>query len=126
MNIIYQAFWVADNSEIMIFFIRHKSNSTKVSNAFILTGNTLEKTCGICNNGMPFSTYDRDNDNAANHLSWGNCADWAKGGWWHNSCQNSNLNGRYGDNGYGQGVNWEDWKTLDYSLKSSVMKVRKT
>lgn len=82
----------------MIFFIRHKSNSTKVSNAFIITGNTLEKTCGICNNGMPFSTYDRDNDNAANHLSYVNCAMWAKGGWWHNSCQNSNLNGLYGDN----------------------------
>lgn len=54
-----------------------------------------------------------------------NCAVWAKGGWWHNTCHNSNLNGLYGDNRYSKGVNWEDWKTLEYSLKSSVMKVRK-
>lgn len=93
----------------------------KLSHTFIYTGNTLEQTCGFCNNGMPFTTYDRDNDN---HGSM-NCAVWAKGGWWHNGCQNTCLNGRYGDNGYGQGVNWEDWMTLNYSLKSSVMKVRK-
>lgn len=86
----------------------------------ILSGNALGNPCNYCNNGMPFTTYDRDNDNAS-----GNCAVWAKGGWWHNTCHNSNLNGLYGDNGYAQGVNWEDWKTLKYSLKSSVMKVRK-
>lgn len=37
----------------------------------------------------------------------------------------ANLNGVYGDNEYSQGVNWEDWKTLRYSLKSTVMKVRR-
>lgn len=54
-----------------------------------------------------------------------NCAVWSNGGWWHSGCQNSCLNGLYGDDRYGQGVNWEDWRTLKYSLKSSVMKVRK-
>lgn len=86
----------------------------------ILSGNALGNPCNYCNNGMPFTTYDRDNDNVS-----GNCAVWAKGGWWHNTCHNSNLNGLYGDNRYSKGVNWEDWKTLEYSLKSSVMKVRK-
>ena len=70
---------------------------------------------------MPFTTYDRDNDNFPNFQ----CAAWAKGGWWHNACQKSCLNGLYGDNGYGQGVNWEDWLTLSYSLKASTMKVRR-
>lgn len=78
-------------------------------------------TCSICNNGMPFTTYDRDNDN---HGSL-NCAVWAKGGWWYNACHNSCLNGVYGDDSYAKGVNWEDWMTLSYSLKSSVMKVKK-
>ncbi|XP_062597398.1 fibrinogen-like protein 1, partial [Saccostrea cucullata] len=84
-------------------------------------GDSFAGTCSICNNGMPFSTYDRDNDN---HLTL-NCAVWGKGGWWHNACHKSNLNGLYSDNRYGQGVNWENWKTLNYSLKSSIMKVRK-
>uniref|UniRef100_K1Q0Y6 Angiopoietin-related protein 6 n=1 Tax=Magallana gigas TaxID=29159 RepID=K1Q0Y6_MAGGI len=84
-------------------------------------GNTLERNCYYCNNGQPFTTYDRDNDNYK-----GNCAVWAKGGWWHNGCQNSCLNGQYGDSRYGQGVNWEDWKNLKYSFKSSLMKVRRS
>lgn len=87
----------------------------------VFTGNTLEKTCYYCNNGQPFTTYDRDNDNYK-----GNCAVWAKGGWWHNGCQNSCLNGLYRDSGYAQGVNWEDWKNLKYSFKSSLMKVRRS
>lgn len=84
------------------------------------TGNFLGRTCAFCNNRMPFTTYDRDNDNYDT-----NCAVWSNGGWWHSRCQISCLNGLYGDDRYGQGVNWEDWRTLTYSLKSSVMKVRK-
>ncbi|XP_061179426.1 fibrinogen-like protein 1 [Saccostrea echinata] len=84
-------------------------------------GDSFAGTCSICNNGMPFSTYDRENDNHSTL----NCAKWGKGGWWHNACHKTNLNGLYGNNGYGQGVNWENWKTLSYSLKSSTMKLRK-
>ena len=39
---------------------------------------------------MPFSTYDRDNDQNSS-----NCAERFKGAWWHNSCYGSNLNGLY-------------------------------
>ena len=41
-------------------------------------------------NGMPFTTKDRDNDN---HGS--NCAITCRGAWWYNSCFNSNLNSNY-------------------------------
>ena len=41
-------------------------------------------------NGMPFSTYDRDKD------VWsGNCAQYHAGGFWYNACFNFNLNGEY-------------------------------
>ena len=51
-------------------------------------------------NGMPFSTYDRDND----LCRFNNCASSAHGGWWYNSCllfsiwcsSYFNLNGYYG------------------------------
>lgn len=48
--------------------------------------------------GCPFTTYDRDNDNYDM-----NCAVWSNGGWWHSGCQNSCLNGLYGDDRYGLG-----------------------
>lgn len=42
-------------------------------------------------NGMPFSTYDNDND----MRFYDNCAQLFKSGWWFNQCFNSNLNGIY-------------------------------
>ena len=43
------------------------------------------------NNGMMFTTRDRDNDRRRN-----NCAsDVLRGGWWYNSCTGINLNGNY-------------------------------
>lgn len=76
--------------------------------------------CVFCNNGMFFIMYDRDNDNYDM-----NCVVWLNGGWWYSCCQISCLNGLYGDDRYGQGVNWEDWRILKYFLKFFVMKVRK-
>ena len=80
-------------------------------------------------NGMKFSTYDKDND------LWGdNCAVVFKGAWWYNACHKSNLNGAYlgtRSNGgtiktYADGVIWYDLKSMFYySLKTSVMMVRR-
>lgn len=109
---VYSSFTVADVTDNYRISVTGYSGNA---------GNTLEQTCVLCSNGMPFTTYDRDNDN------WDvdNCALYIKGGWWYNHCQNTCLNGMYGDNRFGQGVNWEGWRNLSYSLKSSVMKVRK-
>ena len=79
-------------------------------------------------NGMKFSTFDKDND-----LWSENCAVTYKGAWWYNVCHLSNLNGAYlgtPSNGgkvatFADGVNWKDWKEYYYSLKTSVMMVRK-
>nr|XP_019929887.2 fibrinogen-like protein 1 [Crassostrea gigas] len=88
-------------------------------------GDSFSGPCTKCNNGMPFSTYDRENDNAPNDMYYGHCAQWAKGGWWFNACHRSNLNGWYGDSSYAQGITWEAWKGFYDSLKSSTMKIRK-
>ena len=39
--------------------------------------------------GYPFSTKDRENDASSGR----NCATEFKGGWWYDSCHDSNLNG---------------------------------
>ena len=69
-------------------------------------------------NGMPFSTYDRDNDGSS-----GNCATSWQGAWWYNSCAHSNLNGLYLDGRSNtDGITWyyfnataPGWLTLRYS-----------
>ena len=70
-------------------------------------------------NNMAFSTKDRDNDRYG-----GNCAV-GTGAWWFNSCQHSNLNGKYQGNQYngGQGVRWYNF-TRNFSLKFAEMKLR--
>ena len=74
-------------------------------------------------NGMPWSTYDNDNDNAN-----GNCAEIYHGAWWYNDCQTSNLNGPYryyrnlGSNE--KGITWESWTGTDESLGDVHMKIR--
>ena len=80
-------------------------------------------------NGMKFTTNDQDNDQWS-----GNCAVTYKGAWWYNVCHHSNLNGRYlgtACNGgvtssYADGVIWFHYKGYNYSLKSSVMMVRRS
>ena len=54
-------------------------------------------------NGMPFSTYDNDNDGISD-----NCANICKGGWWYNGCYRSHLTGPHTDNQVWQRLLWYD------------------
>ena len=74
-------------------------------------------------NGRPFSTKDRDND------EWpgGNCAVERHGAWWYGGCFQSNLNGKYRNVGRGDGTGlyWWHWKrSYIYSMKRVSMKIR--
>ncbi|XP_058866764.1 tenascin-like isoform X2 [Acipenser ruthenus] len=67
----------------------------------------------------PFSTKDHDPKPFFTR-----CAISYKGGWWYKNCHRVNLNGLYANNKDHQGVNWFDWKGLDYSIPFSEMKMR--
>ncbi|XP_034473212.1 ryncolin-4-like [Drosophila innubila] len=71
--------------------------------------------------GSKFSTFDRDND-----IDITNCAERFTGAWWYKNCHNSNLNGKYNDNTFGKGVNWDHFRGPYYSLKKAVMMIRPT
>ena len=70
---------------------------------------------------MAFSTYDVDNDINENI----NCAAVSTGAWWYHSCHSSNLNGLYGSDEAGHGVNWLSWKENYESMTSVKMMIRK-
>lgn len=73
-------------------------------------GDPFSSLCQECANLMKFSTKDVDHDND----TIGNCASASKGGWWHNSCQRSNLNGEFGQSDYRLGINWNTFTDLSY------------
>ncbi|KAH9509864.1 hypothetical protein Btru_045447 [Bulinus truncatus] len=72
-------------------------------------------------NGMKFSTFDRDQDSVAE-----NCAVQYQGGWWYNYCHHSNLNGLWGNTEYGKGLNWNATTGYYISATMTEMKIRKT
>ena len=74
-------------------------------------------------NGMRFSKFDCDHDMAP-----GNCASLRKGAWWYYACCLANLNGAYlagHHTSVVDGIEWDTWHGLNYSLKSSEMKIAK-
>ncbi|KAG4078677.1 hypothetical protein HA402_015267 [Bradysia odoriphaga] len=75
--------------------------------------------------GSKFSTFDVDND------VWleGNCAQSHTGGWWYNSCDTSNLNGKYFNGTVSelarfQGIYWNDFHGPTYSLRAVKMLIK--
>ncbi|XP_037810268.1 ryncolin-4-like [Lucilia sericata] len=71
--------------------------------------------------GMKFTTKDRDNDIHATL----NCAAHFTGAWWHAGCHHSNLNGKYGDNTFGKGINWKSYRGHNASLKYVKIMIRR-
>ncbi|XP_041082464.1 tenascin-like isoform X1 [Polyodon spathula] len=67
----------------------------------------------------PFSTKDHDPKPFITR-----CAISYKGGWWYRNCHQVNLNGLYANSKDHQGVNWFDWKGLDFSIPFTEMKMR--
>ena len=63
---------------------------------------------------------DVDNDN--NPVI--NCAVICSGGWWYNNCELANMNGKYGSDESYQGIVWQSWHGLNYSLPFAEMKIR--
>lgn len=85
---------------------------------FSLTGDALSR-----HNHAPFTTPDYDNDKATT----GNCAGYFFSGWWFTNCYHANLNGIYRPNGEEldiRGIVWNEWRSLNISLKSTEMKIR--
>jgi ficolin len=100
-----------------------------------LTVGGFSGNCGdsmAYHNGMPFTTYDNPHDYDYYYYYFGyyasNCAYMWKGGWWYNYCHESNLNGLYlggANTAFSEGINWLHCWGFNYSLKTSVMKIRR-
>ncbi|VDI17408.1 Hypothetical predicted protein [Mytilus galloprovincialis] len=96
------------------------------SSKFKLTATGYNGTAGNSlahHNSNAFSTKDMDNDNSKS-----NCATFYTGAWWFNSCTTSDLNGVYFNKTPDQnhdGVYWRTWKGNNYSLKHSLMMMRR-
>ena len=75
------------------------------------------------NNGMSFSTWDRDNDDSS-----ANCANARKGGWWYAGCGFAGLLGEYFNASdtllpY-RGLFWRQWHGDNYPYKRAEMKMK--
>ena len=81
-------------------------------------------TGSYTNNGMMFSTPDRDQD------TWSSvhCArDYNQAGWWYSHCSYSFLNNPYHFSSSCEawkGIVWREWKGEFYSLKATSMKLK--
>ncbi|XP_035796446.1 fibrinogen-like protein A [Anopheles albimanus] len=72
------------------------------------------------NNGMKFSTKDRDNDLSATY----DCAQLHEGAWWYSACSLATLNAPYRNVSNGESMYWYNFKTDYRALSYSRMMIR--
>ena len=117
------------STQLRVDMIDKNNNSAYASySTFYIGGSTTDYTLHVSgysgtagdslaiHNLMKYST--KDNGNSG-------CAIAFTGAWWYNACHWSNLNGKYGDDDYGKGINWYSWKGFYYSLPFTEIKVRR-
>ncbi|XP_052068197.1 fibroleukin-like [Mytilus californianus] len=79
-------------------------------------GDSMKDIDGTRNNGLMFSTRDRDND-ISNKSS---CGIYKRSGWWHAWCTWANINGIYFNNGESS-VHWKSWLGMKGLRKTKMM-----
>ncbi|XP_052895807.1 ficolin-2-like [Anopheles moucheti] len=106
----YSAFQIGDEAELYRLNVLGTFSGT--------TGDSLRRQLN-----MPFTTKDKDND-----IFQLNCAQQNTGAWWYSDCHDSNLNGQYLNGStvlYGKGMTWKTFREQGYSLKISIMLIRR-
>ena len=83
-------------------------------------GDGISSSSIYSNNNAQFSTFDNDNDASS---TTNNAVTW-RGAWWYHNGHTSNLNGEYGNNNHGQGINWFYFKGWTDSLSGTRMMLR--
>ena len=83
-------------------------------------GDGISSSSIYSNNNAQFSTFDNDNDAS---FTTNNAVTW-RGAWWYHNGHTSNLNGEYGNNNHGQGINWFYFKGWTNSLSGTRMMLR--
>ncbi|XP_071092386.1 uncharacterized protein [Haliotis cracherodii] len=142
-NELLEAFLQQEPMEMRVDLYDWDGNSAYASyNAFSLSNETNSYTIHLGNytgdagdpfnfpssrfaqNNIPFSTWDRDNDNHSK-----NCGLMYGSGFWYNQCWAANPTGKYYNQGFytapiHNGVEWWPWKRDRYSLRKVEMKFR--
>uniref|UniRef100_A0A1I8IHN1 Fibrinogen C-terminal domain-containing protein n=1 Tax=Macrostomum lignano TaxID=282301 RepID=A0A1I8IHN1_9PLAT len=117
----YKSFSVASETDLYKLSVSGFSGSAGIGDSIAAPWDGLTK---VITNGFPFTTIDKDNDNAE-----GNCALAFKGAWWFNSCFGAHLNGQYHNypealsTAYAMGIHWMMPFEAYYSLKEAEMLV---
>jgi len=103
------------NSDYKTFSIGPKSDNYRLKIGG-QSGNVADNLA--INNGMQFSTKERDND------KWGkNCAKTFTGGWWYKRCHWAHPTGTWGTKAMGKGLVWKTLTTQGNSVTTITMKV---
>ncbi len=105
----FKDFSVGDEASNYEMFVGELDDSYRNSIANMM--NVADPALNV--SGMPFSTYDRDNDQDNNH----NCASESGGGWWFNACAASVLNAPMWGIERTQAYNstlWSFWPNVTY------------